>query len=176
MTVPRGWESGVFGGKEGDAGNHERNEPIKRQVQADTAQRKTTRLQKRVTFNAPTSILSKAVSHGRKWKGGERLLDQQNIFWSLWLSGTISLLYRQCLLVILEVFSLLAIKGLTSRDRIDVLKRVMKEGRGVIIPFVNNKLRSSLLEGDRHLLCVIQSIKWMSGIPRCWERLGFYTF
>lgn len=34
-----------------------------------------------------------------------------------------------------------AIKGLTSRDRIDMLKGVMKDGCGAIITFVKNKLR-----------------------------------
>lgn len=59
--------------------DHERNEPIKRRVKADTAQRKTTRLQRRVTFNPPVNPQRDCFSW-EEMKGGERLLGQQNIF------------------------------------------------------------------------------------------------
>lgn len=51
-------------------GDHEKNEQIKRWVQADPTQRKTTRLKKQVTF-LPLSILSKTVSHGVVKGGGQ---------------------------------------------------------------------------------------------------------
>lgn len=55
-----------FSGKRRDGGDQERNEPIKRCVQADTAQRKTTSLFRNESLLIPLSILSKTVSHGRK--------------------------------------------------------------------------------------------------------------
>lgn len=88
-------------GKEGD-GDYERNEAIKRRVRAEAAQRKTARLQKRVTFNPPVNPQRGCFSWEEMKGRGGRLLDQLNIFWSLWPCGTISLLYRQCLLVIQE--------------------------------------------------------------------------
>lgn len=97
-SVNDGWESSISverRERERD-GDHERNEPIKRRVQADTAQRKTASLYRHESLLIPLSILSKTVSHGRKWReGGWADIWTNKMFfflWSLWRCGTISLL------------------------------------------------------------------------------------
>lgn len=118
-------------GKEGD-GDYERNEPIKRWVQADTAQRKTTRLQKRVTFNPPVNPQKNCFS----W---EEMKGVRGDFWTNkifsdhldpveqypFCTGNVCWSYRRR-----SVSLFLALKGLTSRDRIEVLKGWWKRGAG----------------------------------------------
>ena len=146
MTFLHGWESGVW---------VERREMVimREMSRSNVESRRILRNGKPQDYRnesllIPLSILRQTVSHGRKWREGEgRRLDQQNIFWSLWPCETISLLYS--LKEACWGIFLLAITGLTSRDRIQrCAKRVMKEGcRAITTTFEKNKLRSSFLEG-----------------------------
>lgn len=61
MKVLYGWENVSVEIREVD---HEKNEQIKRWVQADPTQRKTTRLKKQVTFNAPVNLKQDRFSWG----------------------------------------------------------------------------------------------------------------
>lgn len=61
MKVLYGWENVSVEIREVD---HEKNEQIKRWVQADPTQRKTTRLKKQVTFNTPVNLKQDRFSWG----------------------------------------------------------------------------------------------------------------
>lgn len=112
----------------------------------------------------PQSILSKTGSHGRKWREGERLFGPTKYFLI-----TLTLWNNKPFVPAVSagrtmggVHFLVAIKGLTSRDRIDLVKGWWKEGCGAIITFVKNKLRSSRLEGTgTYFVSSNQSNEWV---------------
>lgn len=117
-------------GKKGDS-DHERNEPIKRWLQADTAQQKTTGLQKRVTFNPSVNPQQDGFSWEEMKGGGTDFGPTKYVLitFTLW-NNEPFVLARSAGYTGggVFVYFLFAIQGLTSRDRMDVLKGWWKSG------------------------------------------------